>query len=66
GQLSLKKLNEPFKITLKDRAKSVDLTPQESLLIQSLKLMAPYGFASEKEKILLASNSLRLRDISIA
>lgn len=53
GQLSLKKLNEPFKVTLKDRAKSVDLTTQESLLIQSLKLMAPYGFASEKEKILL-------------
>lgn len=53
GQISLKKLDERVHIKLKQEAKSVTLTDQESQLVQSINLLSPYGFASEKEKILL-------------
>jgi soluble lytic murein transglycosylase len=53
GQISLKKLGDSIKIKLKQDAHPVTFTEQESHLIQSLKLLAPYGFGTEKEKILL-------------
>lgn len=53
GQIALRKLNHRLSITLKKEASPVTLTDPEAVLIQSLKLLHPYGFAHEKEKILL-------------
>ena len=53
GQIATRKLNQRLSLALKKEASSIALTDQESILIQGLKLMNPYGFAQEKEKILL-------------
>ncbi|HCI48397.1 MAG: hypothetical protein A3K20_04480 [Alphaproteobacteria bacterium GWA1_45_9] len=52
GQISLKKLGKSITLKLSKTPKPVTLTEPESELIHALKLLAPYGFASEKEKIL--------------
>lgn len=53
GQIALRKLKRPLVLTIKKDPEPLDLKANETLLIQALKLMNPYGFENEKEKILM-------------
>ncbi|UNM05697.1 MAG: lytic transglycosylase domain-containing protein [Holosporaceae bacterium] len=53
GQLCLKKQNRPINIKLEKKVSSVPLAPHQQHLLSVIKLLTPYGFTAERERILL-------------